>query len=425
MNIDFSKLKKLITYYDNINQLIILYFNELLSNLDSKSTLDMINNTINKYNIKKDINKLLKSIDSKDSINKYFLIYEQFNDLYNILIELINVISNINIYEEKTVLSDTSKNNINANKEIIIDLYKKIQQKYDKYLNEFLNNLENNFTLNFDSYIQILNILEKNLNLIPLYNTLIIKYLKQSYTSDKKDNLTRIILFNNNLLKNKLLNNGDNYNDLIKEYNYLFKNNFITLNNYKNKIHKFHNLHSIGSFNSIYEIFNKYLNIDTISTNKKNNSIILYKSLLLLKQKTKYDYCLLIIDSNIDNINYNIYNLLHDDIILSKNQGINNDYLIKTKNIVTKQEYEMLPNTSKFKNDIYISNINNISIVNTYDQKTKLSTSELLVNTNFIVIVNKGKYYHLMTANNNSDYIITFNQIKTLLLNIVPPSTIN
>lgn len=418
MNIDLSKLEKLITYYNNINQLTLLYLNELSSNIESKDTIYIINNTLEKYKIKNDLEKINKLLSTKNDLNKYFTIYELLDKLYYNITELINTVISISIYEEKTLLSDTSKNNINANKEIIADLYKKIQQKYDKYLNEFLNNLENEINLNFETYMNILYMVEKNINLIPLYNKLIYKYLKKSYSSNNDDdNLTRIILFNNNILKNQLLKNDDHYNDLTKEFNYLFKNNFITLSNYKNKIHKFHNLHIIDSFTTISDIFNKYLNIKVSTTNKKNNLIVLYKSLLLLKQQTKRDHCLLIIDSNVENINYNIYNLLNDDIQLLKNQGINQDYINKTKVIVTKNEYNNLPSKYKFQNDIYISDINKISIVNTYNQQKNINSSELLVNTNFIVIINKGNYYHLMLADNNSDYIITFNQIKTLLLN--------
>jgi hypothetical protein len=415
MNIDLSKLKKLTLYFTNINELIILYLTELKNNLESKDNIEIIEEILNIN----DINKIIKKIDNiykdNDNILKYFKLYEQFTNLLDKLDNLIQIIYKINIYEEKTLLSDTSKNNINKNKEIIIDLNNKIAYKSQKYINIFLNDIENNIKLNHELYLQIIEYIEKNIHLILLYNKCISKYLQQNL---QNDTLTKIILFNNNIIKNELLaSDNSNYNNLDKEYNYLFKNNFINITNYKNKIHTFHNLHLLESFNSIYEIFNKYFNLENVAIKKQNNLLVLYKSLILLKQKIKQEYCLLIIKSDIDNINYNISNLISDNIILQKDQGINNDFINKTKIIVTKEEYKTLPNISKFQNDIYISNISKIDIVNTYKKNKNIQSSELLINTNFIVILEKDNKFHLMRADNNDDYTINFNQIKTLLLN--------
>ena len=137
---------KNIKYYKSIYNLIFLYRNEL-NNLFSKSSdiIDKeIGSNLNENNIKHIIKKIEKyisninyedykiNISKKDKeILKLLKLFKKITTLNKILNEDMKIISNIDIFNQKTLMSDTSKNNIHKNKMHIIDIF----NGYNKNIN--------------------------------------------------------------------------------------------------------------------------------------------------------------------------------------------------------------------------------------------------------------------------------------------------
>ena len=123
-----NDLKKIITNYKKIYNFIFLYKDELITILDDQNTINLLNQNINNNHIDSIIQNITKNLPKVTNINlKYYIsIYNDINALKQILQENINYIHNIDIFEKKYLISDTSKNNINQNKTLIIDLYNKL-----------------------------------------------------------------------------------------------------------------------------------------------------------------------------------------------------------------------------------------------------------------------------------------------------------
>ena len=80
----------------------------------------------------------------------------------------------------------------------------------------------------------------------------------------------------------------------------------------------------------------------------------------LFYKMDKIPLIIILIKSDIDNINYNLVNLLNNNNIIESTYGINTNFINKTKTIMTKSEYlKDLFNNNKN----YISNIDSISII--------------------------------------------------------------
>ena len=129
----------------------------------------------------------------------------------------------------------------------------------------------------------------------------------------------------------------------------------------------------------------------------------------------KIPLIIVLIKSDIDNINYNLSNLLNNKDIIESTSGINTNFIHKTKTIMTKTEYiKDLSNNNKN----YISNIDNISVIHNKLLYNKFKNSNELNNilhTPVLLINYDNNYYNLYS--NNNDYLIKLDDIKYLLLN--------
>ena len=97
----------------------------------------------------------------------------------------------------------------------------------------------------------------------------------------------------------------------------------------------------------------------------------------LFYKMDKIPLIIILIKSDIDNINYNLVNLLNNNNIIESTYGINTNFINKTKTIMTKSEYlKDLFNNNKN----YISNIDNISIIHNKILYNKINNSKELNN---------------------------------------------
>ena len=146
---------KNIKYYKSLYNLIFLYINELkdikLDNIDYDESFDQelikkIITKIEKYTklINDDIIKFDTSFKIKENMILNLLkIFKLITRLYNNLNTHIQMINEINIYDKKVLMSDTSKNNINKNKLHILDIYNNFIKHITKNNNIILNDTIN------------------------------------------------------------------------------------------------------------------------------------------------------------------------------------------------------------------------------------------------------------------------------------------
>ncbi len=415
-SIYLSKIQNLIKYFTNIHILSINYLTEIINNLDNKKTITELELNIknNKFNI------YIKQLDNINKV-KHYIIFNNINLAKYEIDNLIKLIEEINIYDEKTLLSDTSKNNINQNKITILDIYKKIYKKYENTIDLFINYIVTIFNYTYENYIELTKYFKNNDLIIDLYVEIVKKYL-----SKENINFNELIQFNNNYFKLEILNKYlDNINikynnNKLDDFNYIFKNNITINKKYNNIINKY----------TKYSIYNDYTNLNDLFSELyngnykfKNNNLdnknleYIYQILKDFYKIEKTFINIIILDADLDTINYNLTNLLDKDYKIDKNQGINIDYINKTKTIVNKEEFKKMPNLyKKFKNDIYISNYHTIINIHNYNLKDKFDKLELLLKTQYLLIFKLNGIFYIMQDNLNSIFI-KHNKINTLLQN--------
>jgi hypothetical protein len=422
------RIKKLVSYYTNLHTLLITYLEELMNNFESKEIIEELKNKIlgNKYN-----NYITKINDSLLQLtnNNIYIIYNNIILTKLEIDKLIQLTYKYNIYDEKTLLSDTSKNNINQNKSTILDIYNKILKKYIYYINIINIFITSNFEYNYNNYINLYNYFINNLEIIDIY-LLIIKELLNKEDVTFKD----LILFNHKNIKDLLLNNELDENKYkyninnINEISYLFKSNSFKLK-HNNIITKFSQYIPYKNFNNLNDLF---LEISGSNYNFKNNKLDesnLQKIVLILKNVYKIDkkyFNIIILESNYDNINYNIKNLINPQFIIDKNNGIDKNFINKTKTIFTKNEIlsELKNKNDSIEFDIYLNNIQNIYFINNFNinnKKEYLNTLiNTLINTNYILIYKLDTKYYLMKEANNINNLIYSNNFIIKFQNILP-----
>ena len=371
----------------------------------------MKNNKFNTYN------KLLNNINK----DKNYIIFNNINLAKDEIDKLINLVKQINIYDEKTLLSDTSKNNINQNKITILDIYKKVNKKYENTIELFITRIINEFDYTYDNYIELTKYFKNNDSILDLYVEIVKKYL-----SKENINFTELIQFNNNYFKLETLNKyldsiQIKYNtNKIDDFNYIFKNNITINKKYNNIINKYTQYSVYKDYNNLNDLFSELNNgnykFKSNNLDKKNLEYI-YQILKDFYKIEKTFVNVIILDASLDTINYNLINLLDKDYKIDKNQGINIDYINKTKTIINKDEFKKLPDLYKnFKNDIYISNYHTIINIHNYNLKDKIDKLELLLKTQYLLIFKLNEKFYIMQKSSNSIFI-KHNQINTLLQN--------
>lgn len=416
------KIKNINKNYKKIYNFIFLYKNELINIINDNNSKNLLNENINNIKIDKIITELDNDIQNinKLSINTYLNIYIKIKKLEDYLNNNIKYINQIDIYEKQYLISDTSKNNINKNKEVILDLYKKYNEINIELLNE-LNKLifeYINIKENYKDIIEIIyNVLLDNIIIIDFY----MEFIKEIKLLNIDDNILNLINNYNYIIQQKLLSNEldtykikSNNNQLLFNNNKVFNNNYYTIK--KNCIiNDFHKYHIIKKYKLLSDLF-----LDTINIKKFNN--ITYKDLdkmstisNLFYKMDKIPLIIVLIKSDIDNINYNLVNLLNNKEIIESTSGININFINKTKTIMTKSEYlkDLLNNSRN-----YISNIENISIIHNKLLYNKINNSKELNNilqTPVLLINYDNNYYNLYS--NNNDYLMKLEDIKYLLLN--------
>lgn len=435
----YLKMANIEKYYSGLIQLISIYFKELENYLENKDKRDEINSLLSKNKIHDYIKKynhliLQKNLIKADNIEiELVYIYDSLITIHNEISNLIGYIKSFNIYDEITLLSDTSKNNINQNKIVILDMYNKLQKKNIKILKNINEEVLNNYNLTYESYFILHDIYLKNSNIIELYTNIIKNYLYRANTHNliETDNkLSSLILFNNQLDKNKLLTdylitlknikriNDNNLND----FKYLFKDSKFIKN--KNIVTKFTNFTSYKKYLSIHDLF-----LDIQNSNFKFKSNDINKHSISIIQNIVNDYYkierqylnITLIEIPIEKFNYNCFTLLNSKFALNKNIGINNKYINKTKTIITEEEYKYLEQKDlDYKNEMYLSYFNKMININNFQlSKKKSNHLDILLESQYILIIkliiDTNKFeFHIMK---NNDIYMNFNNIKSLLQN--------
>jgi hypothetical protein len=430
-----SKIKNLGEYYVGITQLIQIYLQELMKFLEIKDKREEIQKLISLNSVTQHNKKINDILNSTKNELQLIQLYNILNIIYDDVSKLLTYIKIIDIYDEQTLLSDKSKNNINQNKIIILDTYSKIQKKHKKILDNLSITIINEYVITYDSYLLLRDFYLKNPNIIQLYTYIIKNYLNTSY--DESSKLSLIIIYNNQIDKNKILTdhilqlkniknvNSNNIND----FNYLFKESKFIKN--QNIVTKFNNFTSYKKFISIHDLF-----LDIQNSNFKFKSNDINKHSISVIETLVHDYYkierqylnITIIETTIDKFNYNCSTLLNSNFTLNKNIGINDKYMNKTKTIITKDEYKILEHKDEdYKNDMYLSYFNNMININNFKHASKNTNNlNILLESKYILIVKliidaKNFEFHIMKHNNNNpnnnNIYMNFNNIKVLLQN--------
>lgn len=427
-----SKIKNLGEYYAGITQLIHIYLQELIKFLENKDKREEIQKLISLNSVTKHNKKINDILNSTQNELQLIQLYNILNIIYDDVSKLLTYIKIIDIYDEQTLLSGKSKNNINQNKIVILDTYSKIQKKHKKILDNLSITIINEYIITYDSYLLLRDFYLKNPNIIQLYTYIIKNYLNTSY--DENSKLSLIIIYNNQIDKNKILTdhiiafkniknvNSNNIND----FNYLFKESKFIKN--QNIVTKFNNFTSYKKFISIHDLF-----LDIQNSNFKFKSNDINKHSISVIQNLVNDYYkierqylnITIIETTIDKFNYNCNTLLNSNFTLNKNIGINDNYMNKTKTIITEDEYKILEHDdAEYKNDMYLSYFDKIININNFKHSSK--NINTLLESQYILIVKlfidaKNFKFHIMKYNNNNptnnNIYMNFNNIKVLLQN--------
>jgi hypothetical protein len=416
------KLKSINKNYKKIYNFIFLYKEELINIINDNNSIILLNQNINNQNIDKIIKKIdieLENIHDL-SFKTYINIYKQLKKLEEILNINIKYINQIDIYEKQYLISDTSKNNINKNKELILDLYKKYNEINTNLLNECNKLIFQYLNLQYN-YKQLLEIIYNeiinNTILIDLY----LDFIKEIKLLNVDNNILYLINKYNNTIQQHLLlyeleknNIKSNSNITLFTNNKLFNNNYYTLK-------KINIINDLNKFNlkKKYKILPDLI-LDTLNIKKFSN--INYKDfdkmstiVNLFYKMDKIPLIIVIIKTDIDDINYNLSNLMNNKEIIESKIGINNKFINKTKTIMTKNEYskELLQN-----NNNYISKIDNITVIHNkvlYNKYEKIQELNNILQTPVLLINYDNNYYNLYS--NSQDNLIKLEDIQYTLLN--------
>jgi hypothetical protein len=424
---------KNVKYYKSLYNLIFLYTNELKEIITDKFMINYINEEISDEIVKKLIKKIEKynSSSGQETLNLLRLV-KNIIKLETLLKFHINIINEIDIYDKKILMSDTSKNNINKNKLHILDIYKihytNINKNNILITQEIVQFICNHIiTITTDKQLLEINIIntyfQKHLELIDFY-ILFIGDLKlitidNIVLNDYIDTLidqNKSILLEKELEKldikcNKNINvNLSSQNDTKKSTKPSKSVNTITsIKNNLNIVKTFNNFKLQKQFESIESILDHH----NISYQSKNFTGKDLKSKLenINKALTNNKVIFILIECKKDLISYNIQNLLNNNIKVDKLSGINDNYLKKTNTIMeTSQNDE--------NNNVYISNIQKIHILNS---SFNIKSSKLNVDYNdynskiILVHTNDSKSFNLMS--NDAGAPITFKDIVPLIKN--------
>ena len=428
---------KNIKYYKSIYNLIFLYRNEL-NNLFSKSSdiIDKeIGSNLNENNIKHIIKKIEKyisninyedykiNISKKDKeILKLLKLFKKITTLNKILNEDMKIISNIDIFNQKTLMSDTSKNNIHKNKMHIIDIFNGYNKNINnnnklilidivdkiKYIIKPNDNSSKSNELSY-SLIKLINdYFYKNNSIIDLLCLILNKLNNIDNSIDDliytiKENLKNFII-EKDLIDQKIKINSNSLINLEIKYK-IKKNKYVLIKENLNIVKNLNKFNCLNSYNSLNDLFKEILN-STIKINNNLNSenfTQIYKFTESYLKQNKKEIAIIILECEKDGINYNIDNLLDSKLTVDKNSGINDIFIKKTNTII---EYPKNDNPEDKITSTYISNIQKIHIINSpynLDKKNNLTLDIdnynldiLLIHTN-----NKNKFDIFTNKDNN------------------------
>lgn len=399
---------KNIKYYKSLYNLIFLYKNEL-HNLFSQNNNDIIEeNNLNEDSIKKIIKKIEKYVNDinyedykynmisskkEKELLKLLKLFKKLITLNKILNKDMKIISNIDIFNKKTLMSDTTKNNIHKNKMHIIDIFNMYQKKITLDNNLILNDIVDKIKLitipdshqvssaTKDSHPLKLNELLLSYSLIKVINkyfyknTLIIDLLclviKKLNNIDKsiddliytlKENLKNFTI-EKDLIDQKIKINSNIYIDLKIDHKSKYSK-YLLIKENLNIVKNLNKLIYSKSFTSLNDLFSQYLDSNIKINNNLNsaNFTQIYNFTEVYPKQNKKEITVIIIECEKDDINYNINNLLDSKLIVDKTSGINDIFIKKTNTII---EY---PKSPKDKDEVltstYISNIQKIHIIN-------------------------------------------------------------
>ena len=462
-NILYYSLKN-IKYYKSLYNLIFLYIGELknikLDTIDydesfNQELIKKIIKKIEKYN--KILNDKIVKFDISYKIKENIILnllklYKLFIRLYNNLNTHIQIINEIDIYDKKVLMSDTSKNNINKNKLHILDIYnnfiKHIINNNNKMLNLIIIDIKKiliSDTIDIHTYINdiimivdiINNYFHKNLEIIdlinPLYNTILgIDIILDDYLYIINENNKQFLLeyeFKNEDIKiNKkntmqlIFNKKEKEKQTVKKNpkksnskkkgsdensskDHILKNNINivkTYNKFKYQI----------SFNSLEKLLSS-VNINIKISNQLNKETIdqLNKAIKLYKDKLT----IVILECKLDPILYDITKLVDNKNKIEKLSGINDLYIKKTNTILE---------SANNKDDmyIYISNIQKTYIINSsVNYNTKLNNIEIDYDTysskTLLIHTYDNNTYSLLYNDITSNYKIDFKEILPIIQN--------
>lgn len=421
----YDKINIILKNYKKIYNLIFLYKDELLNILNDKIIIDQLNDNINKKYIDKLILKLDKRLNQFKELDILLFLKINKNIIYisKYLKNNILLIKEIDIYEKNIIISDTTKNNINQNKILIIDLYKKYKYHNIKLLNELEEELLNNINLkeNYNNIFDIVSeYLLKHIDTINFYNKLI-KYIYKLDLIDLTKIFNKINYINNkikiDILQKNLKHNNIKYNinKNLFNNNQLYNSNYYQIKNIK-LLNNYNTFTYIKTYKNLSDVFQKVLNINKYSNILNTDYKKISEIINLYYKIDKENIIIVLINSNIDNILYNLSLLLDQNKKIESNSGINDLYINKTQTILTKSE---LTNNLIDSRQIYLSNINNITIIHNklLYNKNKLDNNTLseLYNTNVLLINNIQNNY--ITFSNNIHDFIKLRDIEFLLLN--------
>jgi len=444
------KFLKLFNYYMNLQNLIILYLEQLLNYIEDKNKKELIEKKILIFNnLDNKLELLIQKIEFDNNLEIFniIILYNDFlllNHKFQITIELIK---SIDVFDEKTLLSDTTKNNINQNKIVILDMYNKIAKKLELRLDILIEISKKEIQLTEDLYHKLHYYYLQNPLILNLYIPILKTYLLNK-SDNFNDKLKLLILYNNELDKNHILINNLSSNiqykdklsilfnkNNIKDFNYLLKSSPSVIKN-NNKISKFNYFNTNKRYVSLQELFKDIQNSNfQIKSNELNKSTLesLQKIVNDLYKIEKQYLNITIIESNIEQFNYNCYTLLNSDFVLNKDIGINNKYINKTKTIITDLEYNNLEKQDNdYKNDMYLQSFDKLYNINNFQLRHKMINNkhkmnddehlDILLESQYLLIVkvkltNKKFEFHIMQHSNDTNIYMNFNQIKELLQN--------
>lgn len=436
---------KNIKYFKSLYNLIFLYINELKEikvNLDINESLDQniikniikkLENYINLINIDNLTYKLDNKKKHKEIINllKIIKLNTKLNNLVKIHIQFIN---EIDIYDRKILMSDTSKNNINKNKLHILDIY-----------NNIITNINNNLKIIINDSVYLIKkmILSENIQNTNYNITDIILFVDiiNNYFNKHINIIQFFIIFEQSLLNiNNIL---DDYLFIINENNKQFalqydlnklditgniknnislsfnteklKNKYIILKNNNNIVKTFNKFKFTSTFDSLDKLLlSANINIKVSNNINKDTINILEKACKLYEKKYKHNIIIVILECKLDPILYDITKLVDNTIKVDKLSGINDNYINKTNTIIESNNNKNL--------NIYISNIQKTHIINSsinYNLKSNIidinyntyNCKTLLIhtynNTNFTLLYNDV----------NTNFTILFKEILPLIQN--------